>query len=135
MTLAAPLPEVRGWVRDLARYPTWMPLVHSAEPDDAADAWTVELRAKVGVFARSKRLRMVRTVDEENRVVFERRERDGRVHSAWTLEVGLGESGTGCSVTMEMHYGGSLWTAGVLDRVLAHHIEEGKRGLASVTGS
>ena len=135
VTLAAPLAEVREWVRDLSRYPKWMPLVHSAVADDAEDAWTVELRAKVGVFARSKRLRMVRTVDEENRVVFERRERDGRVHATWRLEVTLVPEGSGCTVGMEMHYGGSLWTAGVLDRVLAHHIEEGKKGLASVTGS
>lgn len=135
VTLAAPLPEVREWVRDLSRYPQWMPLVHSAATDDTGDAWTVELRAKVGVFARSKRLRMVRTVDEENRVVFERRERDGRVHATWTLEATLVPEGSGCTVGMEMHYGGSLWTAGVLDRVLAHHIEEGKKGLASVTGS
>jgi len=133
--LTVPLLAVREWVRDLSRYPRWMPLVHSAVADtgaDGADAWTVELRAKVGVFARSKRLRMVRTVDAENRLVFERHERDGRAHSPWTLEVTLVDAGPGCSVTMEMHYGGSLWTAGVLDRVLAHHIDQGKKGLAEV---
>ncbi len=134
MELSTPLPAAREWVRDLARYPEWMPLVHSAVPEPDEDAaWNIELRAKVGVFARSKRLRMVRTVDGDKHLVFERRERDGRVHSPWTLEVILVDSGVGCSVTMEMHYGGSLWTAGVLDRVLAHHIAEGKKGLAEVT--
>ena len=138
LELSVPRAAVREWVRDLSRYPQWMPLVHSAVADDGGDgdaAWTVELRAKVGVFARSKRLRMVRTVDEEERLIFERCEVDGRAHSPWTLAVALADTGPGCSVTMEMHYGGSLWTAGVLDRVLAHHIEEGKKGLARVTAS
>jgi hypothetical protein len=33
---------------------------------------------------------------------------------------------------MEMAYGGTLWTAGILDRVLASQVEAGKAGLARV---
>ena len=52
-------------VATLDRYPPWMRLVHRVEPvepDDGRPAWRVELRARVGLFARSKQLRMVRTV-------------------------------------------------------------------------
>jgi hypothetical protein len=31
---------------------------------------------------------------------------------------------------MQLTYGGNLWTAGVLDRVLASHTDAGKSGLA-----
>lgn len=136
---------VTPWVADLGKYPQWMPLVHSAtgvaahaRPDmqgsaqTEADTWDVELRAKVGVFARSKRLRMHRSVHTPSRVVFERREADGRVHAPWVLEVLLDERASGCTVTMNLEYAGNLWTAGVLDRVLAHHIDAGKVGLARV---
>ena len=124
--------SVRPWVTDLARYPQWMPLVHSAETD-GEDAWNVEIRARVGPLARSKRLRMRRASDEGSRVRFERAETDGKVHAPWTLEVHLSERETGCSVTVEMVYGGSLWTGGILDKVLAQQIEAGKAGLARVT--
>ncbi|MFM9083467.1 MAG: hypothetical protein ACKOQ7_06230 [Actinomycetota bacterium] len=33
-------------------------------------------------------------------------------------------------VTMVLEYGGSLWTGGILDRVLASQIDAGKEGLA-----
>ena len=39
-------------------------------------------------------------------------------------------AGGGTDVTIDLHYGGSLWTAGVLDRVLAAQIDAGKTGLA-----
>lgn len=123
--------RVLPWVDDLSRYPQWMPLVHSAlSVGDAT--WDVELRATVGVFARSKRLRMRRTTVAADRVVFERDEDDGRVHAPWTLEAAIVGDARSCKVTMDMSYGGSLWTAGVLDRVLAHHIELGKQGLLRV---
>lgn len=144
VVLGVPSEAVRGWVSDLTRYPQWMPLVHSAvaegvgretTEDSAQPAWSVELRAKVGVFARSKRLRMVRTTNEPDHIVFERREKDGRHHAPWILEVRLVTMPEGCTVTMDLDYGGSLWTAGVLDRLLAHHIEEGKKGLAAIVSS
>lgn len=125
-------PEVvLPFVNDLSRYVEWMPLVHSAVP--AGDAlWNIELRAKVGVFARSKRLRMRKTMDDGVVIVFERDEDDGRRHSPWVLRVTVAPASTGCSVQMDLAYGGSLWTAGVLDRVLAHHVDAGKAGLARV---
>lgn len=129
--LNASVDAVRPYVSDLARYPQWMPLVHSAEPS-GDDAWDVELRAKVGVFARSKRLRMKRTVHSDSLFVFEREEIDGRRHSPWLMRVSLAPSGDGSVVTIDLSYGGNLWTAGVLDRVLASQVDAGKKGLANV---
>ena len=126
----APQSVVYPFVNDLGRYPTWMPLVHSAEPRGDA-VWDVELRAKVGVFARSKRLRMKRTVDDGSVIVFERDEEDGRQRAAWVMRVTLEPIPDGCRVRMDLSYGGSLWTGGVLDRVLASHVDAGKEGLRS----
>lgn len=108
-----------------------MPLVYSAERDEDG-AWSVELRAKVGVFARSKRLRMVRTVNTDTSVVFERAELDGRRHSRWVMKIDIDDVSSQCTVTMHLLYDGSLWTPGVLDRVLASHVEAGKAGLTRV---
>lgn len=135
LDVAATTGQVMPHVSDLARYPAWMPLVHGVEADrSTADevAWIVELRAKVGVFARSKRLRMVRTTNEPSRVVFERHETDARRHSPWTLTVVVSPDGVGSRVEVCLEYGGSLWTGGVLDKVLASQIEAGKAGLARV---
>jgi carbon monoxide dehydrogenase subunit G len=129
VVIAAPIEVVIPWVSDLSLYPQWMPLVHSAELM-GDDSWAVELRAKVGVFARSKRLRMCRTHHDATRIVFERKELDGRKHSEWILEIELQQEGSDCRVAMHMAYGGNLWTAGVLDRVLASHVDAGKSGLA-----
>lgn len=136
VTLAATAEQVTELLLDLSRYPTWMPLVHSAEPETGASpaAWNVELRARVGPFARSKRLRMVLASDVasgDGRVlVFERREATGARHSEWTMTVRVTGGGDPTTVTIDLEYGGSLWTAGVLDRVLAAQIEAGKAGLA-----
>ena len=85
--------ELYPHVDDLDRYPSWMRLVHAAERvDDPEDrpAWTVELRARVGPLARSKRLRMVRSeAVPDQLVVFERAELDGRVHARWALRAEL----------------------------------------------
>ena len=131
MELNASVEVVRPFVSDLARYPQWMPLVHSADAS-GEDAWNVELRAKVGVFARSKRLRMKRTVDSDSLYVFEREEIDGRRHSPWLMRVSLAPTGGGSVVTIDLSYGGNLWTGGVLDRVLASQVDAGKKGLANV---
>ncbi len=127
-----------GLVDDLTEYPTWMRMVHGATPtvepldgpsDPGRPAWIVELRAQVGPFARSKRLRMVRSVhDPLERVRFERAECDGRAHAPWTLEVGLEPAPGGpeaTSLTMRLHYGGRLFTGAVLQRVLDDEIERG----------
>lgn len=119
---------VRPFVEDLSAYPAWMPMVHNVS-SVADDIWTVELRAKVGVFARSKKLRMRRSINEENVIVFERDEDDGRQHSPWVMRVMLSPSATGTNVTIDLSYGGTMWTAGILDRVLASQVDAGKAGL------
>ena len=119
---------VHPYVADLARYVEWMPMVHDAEAVGDG-VWNVELRAKVGVFARSKRLRMKRTVNTSQHIVFERDEIDGRRHSPWTMAIALQPTDAGSVVTVDLSYGGTLWTAGILDRVLASQVEAGKSGL------
>jgi len=122
---------VYPFVADLVRYVEWMPMVHDVKAVGDG-AWNVELRAKVGVFARSKRLRMKRTVNTAQHIVFERDEIDGRQHSPWIMAVTLQAAHTGCVVNVDLSYGGNLWTAGILDRVLAAQVEAGKAGLARV---
>jgi carbon monoxide dehydrogenase subunit G len=124
----AEMAVVRPYVDDLSQYPAWMPMVHNVSLV-ASELWSVELRAKVGVFARSKVLRMRRTMNEENIIVFERDEDDGRQHSPWVMRVTLSPSAAGTNVTIDLSYGGSLWTAGILDRVLASQVDAGKAGL------
>ena len=133
----ASTPEVAfEMVDDLGRYPEWMDLVHEVvEAPPSAEGervWDVELRAQVGPLARSKRLRMVRTVHEPTRrVVFERREVDGRQHSPWILESMLDSvSAEAVELTMILTYGGNLWTGAVLERVLDDHVERGAVALA-----
>jgi uncharacterized protein YndB with AHSA1/START domain len=136
--LAAPPATVFALVDDLGRYPEWMDLVHlvsvSNSTADGAPAWDVELRAKVGPLARSKRLRMVRTVHEPpRRVVFERAEVDGRQHSPWVLQSVLEPIDDGSvELAMTLSYGGSLWTGVVLERVLDDHVERGAEALAAL---
>jgi uncharacterized protein YndB with AHSA1/START domain len=134
--LDLPVPPERVWshISDLAAYPAWMRLVHRVDEvasDDHRARWDVELRAKVGPFARSKRLRMARTVYEPNRVVrFERSEFDGRDHAEWVLTATLeAVDHDACRLSMDLRYGGRLWTAGVLDRVLETEIRTGKDSL------
>lgn len=125
----APPAAVFPFVADLAEYPRWLPLVHAAAPDGDA-AWRVELRARVGPFARSKQLRMQRTVAEtDNRVVYERAEVDGRDHARWTLRCELAATGADTLVTMHLAYDGRLWTAGILERVLDEEVRRGRAGL------
>lgn len=129
--------EVFPHVATLDRYPRWLRLVHQATPVDdggATPAWTVELRAQVGPFARSKQLRMVRRVHEpDRRVEFERDEIDGREHARWALRVDVEATDDGSSVvTMHLAYDGALWTGGLLDRVLDEEIRRGRTGLTEL---
>jgi len=132
--LRAIVDVVRPYVSDLSRYTEWMPLVYSAT-SCGENLWDVELRAKVGVFARSKRLRMRRTVESETLFVFERDEDDGRRHAPWVMRVSLVPTEAGSTVAIDLSYGGNLWTAGVLDRVLAAQVDAGKAGLAALVHS
>ena len=121
-------------LRDLAQYPHWLDIVHSVTIDENSDsAWIIELRGKVGPFARSKRLRMVRTSDDANTsVVFERSEVDGRNHSEWKLTVFFAGAGNETEVSVEMFYGGSMFGGGILERMLADQIERSRPKLVEL---
>lgn len=129
--------ELFAYVDDLGRYPAWMDLVHAADRlDGEPPVWDAELRARLGPLARSKRLRMVRTVhDSQRRVVrFERQELDGRSHSPWILSAEVGARGDLADLAVHLHYGGGLWTGGVLERALTEQINQGRdRLIALVT--
>lgn len=123
-------------VSDLSTYTKWLDIVHSVEVlsgDGDAPAWQVELRARVGPFARSKRLRMVRTsCDSPQAVVFERQESDGKQHSAWVLRATIDPSSTGSTLQMHLHYAGLLFTGGVMERLLADQIRQGSDRLLAM---
>jgi hypothetical protein len=128
--------EVFEHVALLDRYPSWMRLVHKAEPlepDEGRPAWWVELRARVGPFKRSKQLRMVRVAFEDERYVrYERVQPDERDHANWILAATLVPAGDGTKLTMDLAYTGDLWTGGVLNRVLQEEITRGRDGLRRV---
>ncbi len=136
-------------VDDLGRYPRWLELVPRAEPvaahdDDPGPAWTVDLRARIGPLARSKRVRMVRTTHQppipgspEGAGVagvarFERWELDGREHSDWILEATVAEgTGGGSRLAMHLHYSGELFGP-VVERLLADAIARSRPRLLAL---
>ena len=140
--LVAPVPPAALFhhVGDLGMYPAWMPLIHDVQPLDAgADGlpvWSVELRATVGPFARSKRLRIQRTHHAINELaVFERSENDDRQHSPWTLRVAIvpiDEDDAQTRLTMTLSYGGSLWAGPILERVLDDQVRRGSEALLAL---
>jgi hypothetical protein len=134
-------------VADLTTYPGWLELVHRVqpadpEPDDDGPAFLVDLRARLGPLARSKRLRMVRVEHRPvEEVRFARREVDGRQHAPWLLSalVRAIEPPTTPATTdpspaeapspphvsevqVTLHYGGHLWAA-PLELALTSHVE------------
>ena len=125
--------QVFEQVASLEHYPAWLRMVHRVEPDGADDgrpAWHVELRARVGPLARSKRLRMVRTVFEpEHRVRFERVQDDDRDHAEWILEATVDDDPAGTLLTMDLEYTGDLWAESVLRRILDDEVARGERAL------
>jgi hypothetical protein len=127
-------------VADLTRYPQWLDIVPRAStapahPDDDGPAWSVDLRGRLGPFARAKRLRMVRTVDDGDRHVrFERTEHDGRQHSPWVLDASIDEHDGASVLTMRLHYGGRLWMP-ALDRILTDEIERSRPRLLACLGA
>lgn len=134
-TVSAPVaasPErVAAIISDLATYPDWLDLVTAVTSVDSGEeqpAWLVTIRATVGPFARSKKLRMVRTIadltGETSAYRFERKEVDGRDHSAWTLDAAVTTvSPHASSVTMDLRYEGGLWTA-PLEPILGSFISD-----------
>jgi hypothetical protein len=138
-TVEAPVgvEKLFGVVSDLTTYPRWLGIVYqvTAQADVSGEprSWMVELRGKVGPFARSKRLRMVQsTCESPNIVVFERRETDGRKHSAWVLTAQVETTSVGSNLMVDLHYGGTLFTGGVLERLLADQIVQGRERLLTV---
>ena len=142
--LGAPVPPAALFaaVGDLSRYPAWLEIVPRAEPAAPAPAarpgaavlpaWSVALRGRVGPLARSKRLRMVRTLHEPDRHVrFERAETDGRHHSPWVLDALVHAAVGGSHLTMVLHYGGGLFGP-VLERILVEEIERSKARLLAL---
>lgn len=125
--------DVLVWVSDLNRFPQWTQLLHRVEVDAASpDTWQVELRGKIGPFARSKRLRMIRVpTTATDHVRFERLERDGQEHGAWNLDVRVrpGSRPKSTRVTVTFEYEGRLWS-GAIERLLRDEIESSKRRLA-----
>lgn len=154
-----------SFVCSLDAYPAWLSILPRVDPagpergevdpdegdgsgSDAGEdhrAWLVELRGKIGPLARSKRLRMVRTVYEAPRLVrFERTEHDGRSHSAWVLDaevVPLGDTdpatgtshGASSRLVMRLHYGGSFGGS-ILEKMLSDEIEASKPRLLALVG-
>jgi hypothetical protein len=142
--LAATRAMVVDVLSDLASYAEWLDIVSLAEPagvdTDDRPVWMVELRARIGPFARTKRLRMVRTVldvgPERTQVLFTRREEGARDYSDWTLSVVVEDAGAAeCRVVLRLHYGGSLWTPGPLERVLADQVRVGRERLSRVVAT
>ena len=132
-TLDAPHPPERVWavVSDLGTYPSWLEIVPKATALDDG-SWQVDLRGRLGPFARSKRLRMVRTAaDAPVAAVFERQELDDRQHSPWVLRAEVAPTDGGSSLTMRLHYGGSLWGP-VLERLLGDTIERSRGRLLTL---
>jgi hypothetical protein len=137
---ACPPSELFRWIEDLDRYPDWLDIVPragSTDPDagDPGPAWSVDLRGRLGPVARSKRLRMVRTVHEPHqRVRFERRELDGRDHSPWVLDAEITETGDGSRLVMRLHYGGSF-VGRLLEGILRDEIEQSRPRLRALVES
>jgi hypothetical protein len=128
--------DVFAQVATLDRYPAWMRLVHRVDPldpDGGRPAWRVQLRARVGPFARSKQLRMVRTVcAPPHDVRFERIEEDGREHAEWVLGATVDAVKGGATLVTDLRYSGSLWGSGILQRVLEDEVRRGKAALRGV---
>ncbi len=135
----AAAPDLFAQVATLDRYPAWMRMVHRVEPlepDDGRPAWRVELRARIGPFARSKQLRMVRTQYEPDRHVrFERVQDDARDHAEWILAAFVDEADGGASLTTELTYTGRLWGSAALERALDEEIRRGKVALSELVSA
>lgn len=133
----APVSAVMPWVETLEAYPEWTGLVHRvvSEQGSTPPAWSVELRARLGPLARSKRLRMRREeATAAGEVRFVRAEVDGRDHGHWELVAHcLDLSAAGrqrTRLTMTLSYDGANWAGGLVERTLQDEI---KRSRARIT--
>jgi hypothetical protein len=120
--------ELLPFIDDLAQYPSWMGLVHTVVPEGEG-VWQVELRGKIGPFARSKRLRMIQVeTSEPHHIRFERQENDDRSHSDWVLDAQVTEVGSASTLNMTLRYSGRLFSS-VVERALHDEIEASKQRL------
>ena len=120
--------ELLPFIDDLAQYPSWMGLVHTVVPEGEG-VWQVELRGKIGPFARSKRLRLIQVeTSEPHHIRFERQENDGRSHSDWVLDAQVTEVGSASTLNMTLRYSGRLFSS-VVERALHDEIEASKQRL------
>lgn len=144
--------ELFAVVSDLATFPDWIELVHRVEPitdenvaSDGRPEWWVTLRAQIGPLARSKRLRMARTLHRPpepdagrpGQVRFDRSETDGREHAPWTMEVvvvGIDVGPNRSRADCRLHYGGSMWT-GLLDGQLDATARRSTEALRTLAGA
>ncbi|MGA0217563.1 MAG: SRPBCC family protein [Ilumatobacteraceae bacterium] len=115
--IEAPLSQVVGALRDLSTYSEWVPIVSRVEPD-GDEHWFVELGVAIGPFARSKRLRMKRSINNFDRVGFVRDESDGRSHAGWELNLTLKSVDAQTSVHAVLDYDGKMWTPGPVEEAL-----------------
>lgn len=123
--------RVFALVEDLTRYPAWLDIVPKVVPE-GDDAWLVDLRGRLGPFARSKRLRMIRSRhDAPHAVRFERDEKDGRTHSPWVLDASVTALDDGSRLTMHLHYGGGLFGP-VLEPLLRDEINRSRPRLLAL---
>lgn len=140
-TIEASRSAVFAVLADVGNYDRWLDTVSKIESDPESTvesdpintveseregpAWFYTLRAHLGPFARSKRLRVVETVsDEPSHVRLERQERDDRDHAPWVFDATLaeGEARESTVATITLTYGGRWWTTAlttVLDRQLS----------------
>jgi hypothetical protein len=126
-----PPERVFALVEDLERYPAWLDIVPRVVAEGDA-AWRVDLRGRLGPFARSKRLRMIRSRhDAPHAVRFERDEQDGRTHSPWILDASVVAHGAGSRLTMHLHYGGGLFGP-VLEPLLRDEINRSRPRLLAL---
>jgi hypothetical protein len=125
------------YVADLSAYPAWLTIISSVVDSPGIDGepgCVVELRGRLGPFARSKRLRMVRVVCvEPSEVRFERAELDGREHAMWLLGATVEPlaGGSVARLTMNLGYDGTLFGP-VVERLLRDEIESAKQRLTQV---
>lgn len=75
---------------------------------------------------------MTRSVNEPTRIVFERKEIDGKSHAPWVFAVTLQADGAHTVVAVSLDYQGKLWTGGLLDKVLRDHVAVAKERLPRV---
>lgn len=131
-------------VSDLTTFSEWLELVHRVEPaepspGDGGPAFVVDLRARLGPLARSKRLRMVRVEHHPVTLVrYARRELDERRHSPWDLVAVVrpvgGATNETSEVSVDLHYGGQLW-APPLEAALRWHVERAVPRLQAVVAA